>query len=592
MGIWEILGISPVRDKRQIKRAYAARAKEIHPEDAPEEFGLLYAAYQAALRYAENPAYEEDGGSGLMPNGEESARSRDAHVLQEPEPAETEQGREFDEDVPEREAAKAGQDEAPDGIKQEEDELGAYFDRQAEEREKKIAFFAKKWKEMKWEYGDPEIRMWWKDYLESEDFRGIQWYPEFLKFLVKEMDIHIPYDRTICLFLWEAYGFADSEENKSYIYQEDLGKIRRALYPVYADIQKKKSQELYEKEKQQKVKRNQKRLLYLLLAVAGFVCFVRVMEPLLGRMERRNYVESYMKEKYPEAKFTEPERIKGEEWEIYKIHSLLHPDFTITVEAGHKSNGISVYRVKEDYGIQLLKYYGEQYGVACGEVYRGFYEWPDDREERVGVLYYEDMDTLAGFCDTVVKMFREEEELRRLDTVAVCGKGVLYEDVLINGGTERCIYGEAQFYRPWEMEADEMEEMIRKAFMGYMLRFEAWNISDERCPGWRKLYEEIYEGIKEEQDEGILVTWQEEGNGDIFIPVYGYDLFGRQQSLSTHPYIKSVLSGDAFWYLTAVGKNPERAKDGSGFYVDSYGEVLFFGEEPEVKAEDLGIFLY
>lgn len=54
MDIWEILGISPVKDKRLIKKAYAARSREIHPEEQPEEFMRLYEAYRMALY----PAYE------------------------------------------------------------------------------------------------------------------------------------------------------------------------------------------------------------------------------------------------------------------------------------------------------------------------------------------------------------------------------------------------------------------------------------------------------------------------------------------------------------------------------------------------------
>ena len=38
MNIWKILGIEPTTDKKAIRKAYAAKTKVIHPEDAPEEF--------------------------------------------------------------------------------------------------------------------------------------------------------------------------------------------------------------------------------------------------------------------------------------------------------------------------------------------------------------------------------------------------------------------------------------------------------------------------------------------------------------------------------------------------------------------------
>ena len=45
MNAWEILGIEPTSDKKEIKRAYARLLKQYHPEDNPEEFKQIQAAY-------------------------------------------------------------------------------------------------------------------------------------------------------------------------------------------------------------------------------------------------------------------------------------------------------------------------------------------------------------------------------------------------------------------------------------------------------------------------------------------------------------------------------------------------------------------
>lgn len=50
--IWEVLGISPTSDQKEIKRAYARKCAECHPEEHPEEFDLLHKAYTAALKAA------------------------------------------------------------------------------------------------------------------------------------------------------------------------------------------------------------------------------------------------------------------------------------------------------------------------------------------------------------------------------------------------------------------------------------------------------------------------------------------------------------------------------------------------------------
>lgn len=52
MSCWEILGIEQTADLAVIKTAYAAKAKEWHPEEHPEEFQQLQQAYHSAARYA------------------------------------------------------------------------------------------------------------------------------------------------------------------------------------------------------------------------------------------------------------------------------------------------------------------------------------------------------------------------------------------------------------------------------------------------------------------------------------------------------------------------------------------------------------
>ena len=62
---WQVLGLSgPTADKKAIKRAYAQQVKLYHPEDHPEEFQALQAAYQEALKRATDLAAQESRGDG------------------------------------------------------------------------------------------------------------------------------------------------------------------------------------------------------------------------------------------------------------------------------------------------------------------------------------------------------------------------------------------------------------------------------------------------------------------------------------------------------------------------------------------------
>ncbi|WHI48010.1 J domain-containing protein [Microbulbifer sp. VAAF005] len=61
MNPWAILEINPVTDARAIKRAYAKKLKQTRPDEKPEEFQALHAAYKQALKLAEQLQEEATG---------------------------------------------------------------------------------------------------------------------------------------------------------------------------------------------------------------------------------------------------------------------------------------------------------------------------------------------------------------------------------------------------------------------------------------------------------------------------------------------------------------------------------------------------
>ena len=80
---WQVLGLAgPTSDKKAIKRAYAQQVKLYHPEDHPEEFQALQAAYQEALKRATELAAQESRGDGA-----DFAGGRDPKAASQPSDA-------------------------------------------------------------------------------------------------------------------------------------------------------------------------------------------------------------------------------------------------------------------------------------------------------------------------------------------------------------------------------------------------------------------------------------------------------------------------------------------------------------------------
>lgn len=81
MNCFTVLGIEPTTEKKKIKRAYAAKSREFHPEEHPEEFQRIHDAYEEALAWAERNLEREERPQ--MP--EEPQNNRTEFQKEEPE---------------------------------------------------------------------------------------------------------------------------------------------------------------------------------------------------------------------------------------------------------------------------------------------------------------------------------------------------------------------------------------------------------------------------------------------------------------------------------------------------------------------------
>lgn len=85
MNCFTVLGIEPTTEKKTIKRAYAAKSREFHPEEHPEEFQRIHDAYEEALAWAERNAGREE-----EPQMPEEPRRMEMGVAEQEKAAESE----------------------------------------------------------------------------------------------------------------------------------------------------------------------------------------------------------------------------------------------------------------------------------------------------------------------------------------------------------------------------------------------------------------------------------------------------------------------------------------------------------------------
>lgn len=110
MNIYQVLGISPTKDKKVIRKAYAGLIRKYHPEEHPEKWKEIHDAYMVAMQRADEdrPLHEEP-----KPQQEERKPQHEEQKPQREEqpPEREEQKPQREEQKPEREEHKLEREE-------------------------------------------------------------------------------------------------------------------------------------------------------------------------------------------------------------------------------------------------------------------------------------------------------------------------------------------------------------------------------------------------------------------------------------------------------------------------------------------------
>lgn len=263
--IWDVLRIEPTTDKRAIKKAYACRAKEIHPEENPEEFRVIYEAYQGALRYASL-------------KGKRMTLGRGQRAPQEAFPGEGTKEKQM--------PFEGNREQEPQPVNRRDEYERLGLDSEAAKREwarlKEIEYFRSWWKNrlIVWANNEAVRDEEWKSYLLSEDFRGIMWSPIVLEDLVYGLRKHCLQKEEVLLFFWDLYDW----ENMKQIRDAGAGlRLYKVLYPAYTNRMKRQQ---YEENREEIKKGERRRIWRLAISVAGVIILAVVLLPVLLYFER------------------------------------------------------------------------------------------------------------------------------------------------------------------------------------------------------------------------------------------------------------------------------------------------------------------
>ncbi len=189
---WSALGLEePTQDVSAIRRAYAQKARECHPEEDPEGFLRLREAYQAALAYAERGASSPPQSPAASAGERDEAQEDDGEEDWEPdEDGEAERPGFHGWAIPEQEP---------------EDRPNPYEDSEAIRKFEEL-YTGKQRK-------NPKL---WMDYFTSNTFLDAAWEPDFTRLLldkVTQVERELPPGKEFLTWLYIVYQFSAVEKS-------------------------------------------------------------------------------------------------------------------------------------------------------------------------------------------------------------------------------------------------------------------------------------------------------------------------------------------------------------------------------------------
>ena len=543
--VWALLETEPTNDKRIIKHAYAKAAKKYHPEENPEEFQRVYAAYQQALEYTKY--------------------AKAAFQLQQ----------ETKKDQPKEET-----ETKEESFSEEQERIRQMFFSIKSDREKKLSIFRHKWE---WYLKNQN-----KDSAKKEMLAYIKtsWFTE-----IKE-DVQQFYTLE---------GNRTQYQTLLYLLEDD------EKHFLYKDIETWQRMEQPSRQKRKFSFKMMALFVLGIMAVVLVNVFAympkktesSISESRMNTEQEKEYILAFLQETYPMAEFTDIELSQkfDNSFEFSDIESLQNfdinyyedyrecgggryytvdvadSDIIVHVFAGYKDNGLFI---GEDFGQQYMRQLAEEQDIVC-DLCQMKEPWNDGDKHYLMIGSFGmdgELEQLEQNLKKFMKQFlafaqsKEVREFVNIEGVSFCvGNCFCPTAFLMNAGESPTplLYDFKNLPK-----SEVMAEDMKYAIAEYYMHMEPWQL--EQIPqyeDWLKWYEEKIQKKNAKPITPVgssIVTLAKEAGVEVLV-------FQKNDGFDY------ISKGDMYRLLKKSGVKVTALEGGGGFEVEdggsySAGEII------------------
>lgn len=566
--IWQVLEIGPTDDKKKIKRAYAKAVKKYHPEENPQEFQKVYAAYKQAVAFADQ--------------GPETQKS----IPEDRQEAKTSGSR------PEEPFVEKIKPESDTG---EMERIRKLFLDMQSRNQKKLDIFRHKWYWYLKNQGDNRAEEEMCAYIRTFWFLDIMDEPSVIAWLAIGFDRDCRDNgRILKEDIRKLYGLEDpGPDNEKIRYQTLFHVLKADKLRLYKEQCEKKLREEEQKRqlerlRQREQEREQARILaekknrreikiicgvlVLLFAVTCIIASLpdEVLNRKMGysvptvKREQREIL-TFLQKNYPMAEFGQPESLKEAEQEGYEegreyLVKEENCGIDVTVRVLYKDNNMFLW---EDFGEQYMRLLAEKSGLVC-EMGCTSVLWEDGTGHRL----------ILGYCERPEELL---DEMRRFKTFLESGD-VSSGFQNIDGvsfcladcrNPEGFLTGTGKMPKPllYDMEnlpeAEIMAEDMKNSIIEYYIHIEPWEVeNDSQYREWLEWYDkQAAKAAKEPASrEGAAVA---KLAGELGIHVIVFQDGDAE----------CITLGDMYRMAKSGGLSVTVAENGGGFTLEENGRI-------------------